>query len=83
MIIKAGEQTEADSIVLHKREDGRAWVGSCGMLINQLMQRFEWPSSGRYVFHAVQSDLFPFALTINLDEPIYFPPTQDDNPPAA
>lgn len=83
MIIKACEQAEANSIVFHKKADGRATIGSCGMLINQLKQRFEWPSSGRYVFHATQSDLFPFALTINLDDSIYFPPTQDDNPPAA
>lgn len=83
MIIKACDQTEADSIVLHKREDGRAWVGSCGMLINQLRAQFEWPSSGRYMFQAAQPDLFPFALTININEPVCVSPTQDDDPPAA
>jgi len=83
MVIKACEQTEADSIVLHKREDGRATVGSCGMLINQLKVRFEWPSAGRYMFQATQSDLFPFALTINLNDPVWVSPIQGDDPPAA
>ncbi len=77
LIIKACKKDESGSAKLHPALLDITVIDSCEMFINQMKKRFSWPETGRFVFRAMLSDEFPFALVVHLDDPMLFSQPMD------